>query len=263
MPGGGRTRLGRLSRGVALAREAGARHIRPSSVVRPVSAEPTLPIHHFPRPASAMRAIGVAIVVTISFVVALPPAALAAQSFRGSTLSTAGGLVLGGYSGAMFGLVGTLMPCNRTTVGNRCAASGASTGAALGLTMGGLIGAQHQDAIVARFESAGYGALVGAAVGVGLRSAVRQYQWGDVLAVTAIGAAVGAAPEGVLLGAGGGAAVGSVVWLLFDRAGFPDFIMFTVGGAALGGMIDWAEGASRVRRDERPIFTSSFSLQVR
>lgn len=129
--------------------------------------------------------------------------------------------------------------------------------------MGGLIGAQNQDDIVTRLEGAGYGALVGAAVGVGLRRAVRQYQWGDAVAMAMYGGAVGAAPRGSLIGVGVGAVVGGGVWLLFDDAGLPDFLMFALAGSALGTLYDWADGAATVRRRDGSSFSSSFSLPVR
>lgn len=185
-----------------------------------------------------------------------------AQSFQGTTLSTVGGAALGMYSGAMTSLVGSLFPCNRTLSGGRCSASGASVGAALGMAMGGLIGAQNQDEIVSRLEGSGYGALVGAAIGLGLRRAVRQYQWGDVVAMAMYGGAVGAAPRGSFIGVGVGAAAGGVVWLLFDDAGLPDFLLFALAGSAIGTLYDWADGAATVRRTD-PSFSSSFSIPFR
>ena len=185
------------------------------------------------------------------------------QSFRGSTASTLGGIGLGVYSGATFGLVGSLLPCNRTMNGGRCAAAGASLGGALGVAMGGLVGAQNQDALIDRAESAGYGALIGAVVGVGLRYGVRQYGWGDAVTVAAIGGAVGAAPVGTGIGAGAGAVTGALVWAVFPRAGFSDFVLFTLAGAAVGGMIDWANGAATAKRTTTPSFGSSFSFSIR
>lgn len=186
-----------------------------------------------------------------------------AQTLEGTTLSMAGGAALGMYSGAMTSLVGSLLPCNRTLTGGRCAASGASVGAALGLTMGGLIGAESQDDIVGRLEGAGYGALVGVAIGVGLRRAIRQYQWGDAAAMAMYGAAVGAAPRGSLIGVGVGAAVGGVVWLAFDDAALPDFLMFALAGSAVGTLLDWAHGAATVRQRPPSPFSSSFSIPFR
>lgn len=174
-----------------------------------------------------------------------------------------GGVALGMYSGAAFGLMGTLIPCNRTMNGGRCAASGASAGGALGVAMGGLIGAQNQDALVGRLESAGVGALVGGAVGVGLRSVVRQYGWGDAVTMAAVGGAVGSAPMGSALGAGAGAVTGALVWAVFPRAGLSDFVLFTLAGSALGGMIDWANGASTAKREAGRGVGFSFSVVTR
>lgn len=188
---------------------------------------------------------------------------VAGQNFRGSTGSTLGGIGLGVYSGATFGLLGSLLPCDRTMNGGRCAALGASLGGALGVTMGGLIGAQNQDALLDRAESAGYGALIGAVVGVGLRYGVRQYGWGDAVTVAAIGGAVGAAPMGTVIGAGAGAATGAILWAVFPRAGFSDFVLFAVAGAAVGGMIDWVNGAATAKRTATPTFGSSFSFSIR
>ena len=195
--------------------------------------------------------------------VGLRPTEVTAQSFQGSTASTMGGIALGTYSGAMLGLVGSVLPCNRTVFGSKCAATGASVGGALGIAMGGLVGAQNQDQIIARLEGAGLGALIGVGVGIGLRRAIRQYDWEDVATVAALGAAYGAAPVGSGIGAGVGATTGAIVWLAFPRAGIQDFILFTLAGSALGGMVDWANGAATAKQDSGPQFTPSFSISVR
>jgi hypothetical protein len=123
-----------------------------------------------------------------------------AQSSTGGTGSTAGGALLGFYSGAGMGLVGTLMPCNRTLTGSRCTATTALVGGALGLAMGGAIGAENRDAVGDRTADAAIGAAIGAGLGLGLRYAVRQYGWTDVFALAAVGGAFGAASEGVAWG---------------------------------------------------------------
>lgn len=185
-----------------------------------------------------------------------------AQNFQGSTLSTFGGLVLGAYSGAGLGLLGTMMPCNRTPVGGRCTASGASAGTALALAMGGLIGAQNQDDLKDRFTNAGLGTLVGGVIGVGLRRGVRQYGWNDVIVSAAIGGAVGAAPTGAMYGAGAGLVVGGIAWLVVPKSGLPDLIMVTLAGVAVGGLVDWAQGAADANRRNDPIPGLSFSIPV-
>ena len=190
--------------------------------------------------------------------VALASAPLAAQTYEGTRASTIGGAALGFYSGGVLGLVGTMMPCNRILNGDRCVASGVGTGAAMGLVMGGLIGGENTLALDQRVENAGIGVLVGAAVGVGLRSAVRQYGWADVAASAALGGAFGAAPKGALIGTGAGMVTGALVWWLIPDSGIADMIMMTLVGAGVGGLVDWGEGAATAKRerpDPFPLFT--------
>lgn len=206
------------------------------------------------------RRISTALLLVLAFGLAAPHSA-ASQSFRGSTLTTFGGLALGAYSGAGLGLLGTMMPCNRTLVGGRCTASGASAGSALALAMGGLIGAQNQDDLEQRFISAGIGTLIGGVVGVGLRRGVRQYGWNDVVVSAAIGGAIGAAPTGAMYGAGAGLVAGSIVWLVVPDGGLPEFVMLTLAGVMVGGLVDWAQGAGDANRTDTA-FGPSFSIPV-
>ena len=180
---------------------------------------------------------------------------------EGSAGSTWGGIALGAYSGTVFGLLGTMLPCNRTLAGARCAASGASAGAALGLAMGGIIGGQNQDAIIARAKSAGWGALTGAVVGTVMWKAVRQYSYADAAMIMAVGGAIGAAPKGAGVGAGVGAATGALAWWLLPDSGLPDFVMLTLAGVAVGGILDWGLGAGDANRAE-PVFTPTFSIPI-
>jgi hypothetical protein len=207
------------------------------------------------------RAALIAICVVVTGVSA-GSANLSGQSFEGSTASTAAGLFLGAYSGAVFGMLGTMSPCNRTIQGGRCTGSGASAGGAIALAMGGLIGAQNPGDLNGRFRSAGYGTLVGAVVGVGLRRGVRQYGWADVGAVAAVGGAIGAAPRGALIGAGVGLAAGAIVWLTLPQGGLPNIVMLTLGGLAIGGLYDWADGAANANRLADPIPGPAFSIPI-
>jgi len=188
---------------------------------------------------------------------------VAGQSFEGSTGSTAGGLLLGAYSGSVLGLLGTMIPCNQTLQGGKCAASGASAGGAVALAMGGLVGAQNPTDLNGRLTSAGIGTLVGAAVGAGLRYGVRKYDWTDVAAVAAIGGAVGAAPRGSGIGAGIGLATGGAYWLVMPNGGLDDFVMFTLAGLAVGGIYDWALGAANANRLMEATFSPAFSIPIR
>lgn len=176
-----------------------------------------------------------------------------AQLAEASTGSTAGGLALGAYSGMVLGALGTMMPCNRTLTGGRCTASGASAGGAIGIAMGGLIGAQNRDDLIDRVENAGLGGAVGGVVGLGLMWGVRQYGWSDVAASAAVGTAIGASARGSMYGAGAGLVAGSIVWLAVPKAGLPEMLMITMAGVAVGGLVDWAQGAARAnRRDTMP-----------
>ncbi|GEM_PF-1640466 len=191
------------------------------------------------------------------------PATVPAQSLQGSTASTLGGIALGAYSGSILGLFGSLLPCNRTLYGPKCAATGASVGGAVGVAMGGLIGAQNQDETIVRLKGAGVGALIGSGVGIILRQTVRQYAWGDAASVAVVGGAFGATPVGSGVGLGVGAAAGGIVWVAFPRAGLQDFIMFSLAGAAIGGMVDWADGADDAKREgSGSRFPLSFALPV-
>jgi hypothetical protein len=212
----------------------------------------------------AVRSVGAAALL-VAAAVAAGPQGLSGQLARtpqGSAGSTWGGIALGGFSGTVFGLVGTMMPCNRTLTGARCTASGASAGAALGLAMGGIIGGQNQEAIIDRATSAGWGALTGAVVGTVLWKAVRQYSYADAAMMAAVGGAIGAAPAGAGVGAVVGAAAGGVTWWLLPDRGLPDFVMLTLVGVGVGGIVDWGLGANRAN-EPTPLFSPSFSIQVR
>lgn len=185
------------------------------------------------------------------------------QTYEGDTWTTVEGAALGLYSGGMLGLMGTMMPCNRTIQGERCTASGVGTGAAMGMVMGGLIGAQNTNALDIRLENAGIGALAGAVVGVGLRQAVRQYGWGDVGAAALVGGAFGAAARGSFIGLGAGTVTGAVAWWLVPDSGIADFVMLSLVGAAVGGMVDWTRGAASAKRDRPPPSFTVLSIRVR
>ena len=191
-------------------------------------------IFGLPRTVSIPRTALLAVML-VAGVLTTPGTALSqiSRTPEGSAGSTWGGIALGSFSGTVFGLVGTMVPCNRTLAGARCAASGASAGAALGLAMGGIIGGQNQQAIIDRAESAGWGALTGAIVGTVMWKAVRQYSYGDAAMMAAVGGAIGAAPKGAGAGAAIGAATGGLVWWLLPDSGLPDFVMLTLAGVCL------------------------------
>ena len=127
--------------------------------------------------------------------------------------------------------------------------------------MGGIIGGQNQEAIIDRSVSAGWGALAGAVVGTVLWKEVRQYSYGDAMALAAVGGAIGAAPMGAGLGAAAGATLGGLAWWLLPESGLPDFIMLTLVGVGVGGIVDWGLGASRAN-EPVSIFSPSFSVPL-
>jgi len=176
---------------------------------------------------------------------------------EGSTLDTFRGAVLGAYSGATLGLLGSMFPCNRTGDGQRCVVSSASTGGALGIAMGGFLGSQNVDALRTRYEGAGIGMASGAVVGMALSALVEPYGWRDIGTMAFVGGAIGAAPHGALLGSGAGLVTGAVVWAVVPDGGVQDIVLFTLAGMAVGGMLDWANGAGN--RD-RTGYTISFSV---
>ena len=180
------------------------------------------------------------------------PTALAAQ--RESDLADAlWGAAVGAYSGATLGLIGGLSPCNRTIRGTRCVRVAAVLGGVVGSTSGAILSYHAPDALDERLNGAGLGALVGAALGFGLKVGIRQYGWPDVGAAAAIGAAFGASPVGAGIGFGVGLTVGSVVWLAVPGQGLPEAVAFSLAGLAIGGLLDWALGAASAGSDSGPL----------
>jgi len=149
------------------------------------------------------------------------------------------GAALGAYSGAGLALVGGLVPCDRS-VSRSCIRVVTGIGAAGGLLAGALVADVDQDEIERRAVSAGYGALAGAAVGLILREAVRQYGWSDVLAAAGIGAAVGASAEGAGVGLAAGVTSGFLLWKGLGAIDASDAVALGLGGAGLGGLLGWA-----------------------
>jgi len=190
------------------------------------------------------------------------PGAAVAQQSSGTGLSAGGGALLGLYSGTALGLAGGLLPCDRTALGPGCPLVTAIAGGTLGLVTGGFIGSDDVDAVRERGRGALYGLLIGGFVGAVLQESVRQYAWTDAVLVAGYGAAVGAAPRGTLVGTGVGAVAGGLAWALSPRGGIQDLIMFTLVGAALGGLYDWVDGAIDTRNPTGSPVGLAFSLVV-
>ena len=180
------------------------------------------------------------------------PTPLAAQSEEDATAAL-WGAALGAYSGATLGLIGALSPCNRTIRGTRCARLATVLGGVVGSTSGAVLSYQAPDALDDRLNGAGVGALVGAAVGYGLKVGIRQYDWPDVAAAAAVGAALGASPVGAGIGFGAGLTVGSVLWLAVPGQGLPEAVALSLAGLAIGGLFDWVLGATTANGGSEPL----------
>jgi len=190
-----------------------------------------------------------------------PPAS--GQVSGGSTASALGGGVVGAYSGAVLGLVGAAGPCNRLLWGAACPRTAAALGGALGLASGAVLGNHDSAAVEGRLENAGYGALAGGLAGFALTAVVRQYAWPDVLAFAAVGAAVGASPEGAGLGFGVGAAVGVLSWLAVPRFNVGDAISTALLGLAAGGIAEWISEAADSRSRSSTSLAPVTSVRLR
>ena len=84
---------------------------------------------------------------------------------------------------------------------------------------------------------------MGAVVGVALKEVVRQYEWPDVVAASAIGLAVGASAEGAGLGFAAGATMGFLLWRFHPSVGPAGVVGWGLAGLAVGGLGDWVADA--------------------
>jgi len=195
--------------------------------------------------------------------VAMPSWAPAASAqSEGGDASTVAGAALGLYSGAALGLVGSLEACNRTLVGPRCALVSAAFGGAVGVASGAIIGSKSSDEVLTRARGAVYGSLIGAFTGAVLEGAVRQYAWQDALLVAGLGAAVGAAPVGAVLGLGAGTVLGGLAWAVLPSGGPADVVLLALVGSATGALYDWVAHAAEPDKGGAPALVASFSVPI-
>lgn len=208
------------------------------------------------------RAVHVALVLAL---VSAQAPSVAGQTSDGSATTSLGAGALGAYSGAVLGLVGAMGPCNRLLSGALCPRAAAALGGALGLAAGVVHGSNDSSALRARLGNVGYGALAGGLVGLGLSGVVRQYGWPDPVAFAAVGAAIGASPEGAGVGFAAGATVGALAWMALPRWKVGDAISVAVAGLALGGIVGWAWEAadSRSGASTPPAAVFSVPLPIR
>jgi hypothetical protein len=188
--------------------------------------------------------------------------ALSGQASDGSTGSAVGTGILGAYSGAVLGLVAATAACDRVLVGPLCPRAAATTGGTVGLVAGVILGSNDSTAPRDRLTGAGYGALAGGLVGLGLSAVVRQYGRRDLLAISAVGAAIGTSPKGAGVGFATGAAVGALSWLVFPSFKVGEAISAAVLGLAVGGVVEWvSDAANSASADAAPVGLS-FSVPL-
>lgn len=156
-----------------------------------------------------------------------------------------GTATLGLYSGSALALTGTLVPCSQVTWGLTCSRVAAVAGGVVGAISGGAIGATDRDLALARFRSAGIGAVAGGLTGFILRGLVRQYGWVDAGAGAALGGAVGASARGSAYGFAAGALVGTLLWRAVPSVELADAVGLSLAGLAVGGLGGWVQDALR------------------
>ena len=57
------------------------------------------------------------------------------------------------------------------------------------------------------------------------------------------------------------AASGALAWWLLPDSGLPDFVMLTLAGMAVGGIVDWGIGANNANASQ-PFSIPAFSIPV-
>lgn len=180
---------------------------------------------------------------------------------HGSTGAAIGTAILGAGAGTILSGNGAIIPCSQTDAGPACVRLVAATGAALGIASGALIGANDEAAARRRLRGAGIGLAVGAGVALIAGPHIERFSWRDGLAIGALGAAIGTAPEGAGLGVAAGSILGLLAWKTVPGADLPDAVALVLGGLAFGAMIEWTVGA--IQADDPPPMAVGFSLPVR
>ena len=185
----------------------------------------------------------------LAFTAALGAAPAPVRAQEGSTAARLGGAALGLYSGSLLGLSGSTLACSQAAGPRTCARIALAGGGAVGGIAGGLLGDADSDDVGEAYRAAGYGALAGAAVGVLVKELVYYYDWVDVLAFMALGAAIGPVAPGAGLGLAAGAAVGFGIRLVVPSFELTDVAALGGIGLALGGLAAWALEAAEERGD--------------
>ncbi|MGI9627918.1 MAG: hypothetical protein ACR2QM_13865 [Longimicrobiales bacterium] len=181
-----------------------------------------------------------------------------AQSSDGDTGPAVVGAAIGAFSGGALSLLGSLEPCNRSLQGRRCVLLSMTTGGMVGLVSGGVMGSRNSADVEDRLRGLGIGGMVGSVAGLGLQRVVRPYDWADVGATTALGAAMGAAPIGSAIGFGAGAVTGLLLWQAWPAFQLSDAVAVALVGLASGALVDWVSGAAGA--GDMPMTHLTFSI---
>lgn len=178
-----------------------------------------------------------ALILLVASAVGAQPAA--GQERNGSAVWAVTGGALGAVSGAVLGTVGSIPPCWQTTAGVRCVRVGAVLGAAVGAASGAVIGANDADRLGQAATSAAIGFGAGAVVGLALVPIAQRFGWQDVLAMGAVGGAIGAAPIGSAIGFAGGALIGAALTRTVRGFTLPDAVGLGLLGMSVGALTQW------------------------
>jgi hypothetical protein len=149
----------------------------------------------------------------------------------------------------MLGLAGSTVSCAQVAATRTCARLALAGGGAIGAVAGGLLGDADAREVEDAFRAAGYGALAGAAVGIAVKELVYYYDWLDVVAFTALGAAIGPVAPGAVIGLGAGAALGYGLYLIVPSFELTDVAALGGVGFAVGGLAAWALQAADAREN--------------
>ena len=162
-----------------------------------------------------------------------------AQETEKSDWAVVAGGALGLYSSGMLAVTGSLIPCTQTLAGVKCVRVAAVAGSGIGLVSGLYLGDASEELVESRLRGAGYGLLIGSAVGLVLQRVVPHYGFKDIATFGASGAAIGASPEGAIVGFAVGTFTGAVLWQLIPSFEFADAVGMGLAGLALGGIASW------------------------
>jgi hypothetical protein len=183
--------------------------------------------------------------LAVAWMVGLGSGGAAAQteSGNGNAATTLAGGALGAASLGILSSVGSLVPCRRTSSGRDCVRIFSASGAALGLAAGTLVGQSGTGELDAIARGAAYGSLGGMVAGLGYHLLATHSRWLDVVALTAVGGAIGTAPAGSAIGLAVGGAAGLILWLAQDGFSIPDAVGAGLAGMAVGALYEWFDRA--------------------